>query len=246
MKDSPNVPGDVAARDGAVRVRFMPWWMAAAILVVLGVAVLGGAWIVHLCAPGVFEQGTSPLLIKAMGWVVLLGGAALGAWALAVAYRLLTWRWRRWKPRRCSNCKYDLTGNVTGVCSECGNPLISPAGEHERRVERGARWLAVIAAITCGVAALVLGSSVAMGFGTTVDSLATLLFIVAVAVAGVAARQAYRAARGIRSFSAGQTCLRFGYDLTGNRSGACSECGHAIDGVEHAALLGDTDAGREV
>ena len=29
-------------------------------------------------------------------------------------------RWRRRKRGECVNCGYDLTGNVTGVCSECG------------------------------------------------------------------------------------------------------------------------------
>lgn len=32
--------------------------------------------------------------------------------------------WRRWSPRNstaCSHCGYDLTGNESGVCPECGN-----------------------------------------------------------------------------------------------------------------------------
>ena len=29
-------------------------------------------------------------------------------------------RWRRRKRGECVNCGYNLTGNVTGVCSECG------------------------------------------------------------------------------------------------------------------------------
>lgn len=30
---------------------------------------------------------------------------------------------RRIPPGHCQRCGYDLTGNVTGVCSECGMPL---------------------------------------------------------------------------------------------------------------------------
>lgn len=32
-------------------------------------------------------------------------------------------RWCRLRRRLCSSCGYDLTGNVTGVCSECGTPI---------------------------------------------------------------------------------------------------------------------------
>ena len=31
-------------------------------------------------------------------------------------------RWRRRKRGECLNCGYNLTGNVTGICSECGVP----------------------------------------------------------------------------------------------------------------------------
>jgi len=32
-------------------------------------------------------------------------------------------RRRRRKKGLCLKCGYDLTGNVTGICPECGNPL---------------------------------------------------------------------------------------------------------------------------
>ena len=35
-------------------------------------------------------------------------------------------RWRRRRRGLCVNCAYDLTGNVTGVCSECGTKIESP------------------------------------------------------------------------------------------------------------------------
>ena len=34
-------------------------------------------------------------------------------------------RWRRRKRGECVNCGYNLTGNVTGVCSECGTVVVS-------------------------------------------------------------------------------------------------------------------------
>jgi hypothetical protein len=36
-------------------------------------------------------------------------------------------RWRRRRQGRCLACGYNLTGNVSGICSECGT-LIAPGG----------------------------------------------------------------------------------------------------------------------
>lgn len=35
------------------------------------------------------------------------------------------YRWRRWRrnPNGCVNCDYDLTGNTSGVCPECGEAI---------------------------------------------------------------------------------------------------------------------------
>ncbi len=41
--------------------------------------------------------------------------------ALLTAF--LFWRDRRHPPGHCQRCGYDLTGNVTGVCSECEEPI---------------------------------------------------------------------------------------------------------------------------
>ena len=49
------------------------------------------------------------------------------AWLLVVAAgfptAVLWWRDRRLKPGLCMVCKYDLTGNVSGICPECGTSL---------------------------------------------------------------------------------------------------------------------------
>jgi hypothetical protein len=48
-------------------------------------------------------------------------------WAPCVAVSLATaWLWRldrRRPPGACPKCGYDLTGNTTGVCPECGAPF---------------------------------------------------------------------------------------------------------------------------
>lgn len=47
--------------------------------------------------------------------------AILGAYPTFVLARLLCRRWRqRHKPNECKTCGYDLTGNESGVCPECG------------------------------------------------------------------------------------------------------------------------------
>ena len=50
-------------------------------------------------------------------WAILLPLLLVDAWLL----RRVVVRWRR-RPRAgcCPKCGYDLTGNVSGICSECG------------------------------------------------------------------------------------------------------------------------------
>jgi hypothetical protein len=44
---------------------------------------------------------------------------------IAVPTAVIIRRMRRWKPegKLCKSCGYDLTGNVSGICSECGTKL---------------------------------------------------------------------------------------------------------------------------
>ena len=51
-------------------------------------------------------------------WMPLLAIAIPTAW--------LWRRDRRYPPAHCRKCGYDLTGNVTGVCSECGVKVKGP------------------------------------------------------------------------------------------------------------------------
>ena len=45
------------------------------------------------------------------------------------------WRTRRYRAGRCQNCGYDLTGNTSGICSECGTPcpdhVAPPTAPHQ-------------------------------------------------------------------------------------------------------------------
>lgn len=67
------------------------------------------------------EYGTSSMTtVELPFW---LAGLMLGAYPLVVFIKGPVRRWRHGKQGHCRQCGYDLTGNVTGVCSECGATL---------------------------------------------------------------------------------------------------------------------------
>jgi hypothetical protein len=52
--------------------------------------------------------------------------SVLFAAAVAAPWRFVQW-WRRPRPGCCQGCGYDLTGNVSGRCPECGRPTVARA-----------------------------------------------------------------------------------------------------------------------
>lgn len=58
-------------------------------------------------------------VISAPGWVWVLIAAIPPALWFAVVRR----RWPAFKPYQCQDCGYNLTGNTSGVCPECGTPF---------------------------------------------------------------------------------------------------------------------------
>lgn len=63
------------------------------------------------------------LLVVILFWSTPLW-AVLWAWLWT---RLLNWLFRRQPGQRCRTCGYDLTGNVSGRCPECGTQLAADA-----------------------------------------------------------------------------------------------------------------------
>ncbi len=49
------------------------------------------------------------------------------ALVVAVSWGIIRWRHRPIPPGHCTSCGYDLTGNISGVCSECGMAEPPPA-----------------------------------------------------------------------------------------------------------------------
>lgn len=77
-------------------------------------------------------NGATALVIPA--WCA--SAVAVIGWFLV---RLVCWTWRR-RARsrgdsRCVHCAYNLTGNVSGRCPECGTPIGTPRRRHVRRAE---------------------------------------------------------------------------------------------------------------
>ena len=75
-----------------------------------------------------------------MKWGDRVTRALVPIWAAVVpgASVVLFWAWRRERKRRyrrpdqCAACGYDLTGNVSGVCPECGTPVQPAPAAHPR------------------------------------------------------------------------------------------------------------------
>ena len=97
---------------------------------------------------GCFETSLHPAGLPAQGWFAawkpyevywlpkLIHGRASGVrtthllvplWiplaVVAVPTGWLWWRDRRFPPGRCQTCGYNLTGNVSGRCPECGKAI---------------------------------------------------------------------------------------------------------------------------
>ena len=102
------------------------WWHAVFILCLGGL----GGWLLpslaRLLTAGVPNAAARTVLYVAMCWLMPV--------AVGLAVRPITLKKIRPKLRaelraagRCGGCGYDLTGNTSGVCPECGEPVeLSP------------------------------------------------------------------------------------------------------------------------
>jgi hypothetical protein len=67
------------------------------------------------------------------GYVIMalpVAGVPFLGVALPTAY--LFWRDRRYPRGHCQTCGYDLTGNTSGVCPECGELVTASSAEEVR------------------------------------------------------------------------------------------------------------------
>lgn len=125
----------------------------------------GFDWETHAVAVPVFRSKASPTLANRLGfaWVAAQSAGADGGtqqrwrvgfphWAAVLAFAAapLVWLRRRLRrpapPGHCRGCGYDLTGNVSGACPECGKAATGmpemPGTQHRRHAElRGRRMI---------------------------------------------------------------------------------------------------------
>ena len=67
-----------------------------------------------------FKGGWRTRNISAPPWILC---PLLAVYPFALLIRRPLRRWRRIRAGLCLKCGYNLTGNVTGLCSECGTPI---------------------------------------------------------------------------------------------------------------------------
>jgi hypothetical protein len=61
------------------------------------------------------------LIIDVTYWLLLVVTSTLGLFLIVLRYCR---PWRRFPQTCCRMCGYDLTGNISGICPECGVPHV--------------------------------------------------------------------------------------------------------------------------
>lgn len=109
----------VAKGNEVRRLPRMPVWMATALALLV-------SCVVFLVVTGFYM----PILVMMVGNTVAIAALAVPVISVPIAYFSFkkTFGYFRWKkiPRLgsgCWKCGYNLTGNVSGVCPECGTPI---------------------------------------------------------------------------------------------------------------------------
>lgn len=126
-----------------------PWapihWSHVTPRLVIVIEVWGGMWLHYENNYAAFERWNGPVVDKTLHWQVVsvykcaTGNGYfrldLGLDLLPIAILLSVWpacaytlarirRAMRTRRGQCLECGYDLTGNVSGVCPECGKPCV--------------------------------------------------------------------------------------------------------------------------
>jgi len=84
-------------------------------------------------------HGYEPLVVVVFVAVVNVAFPLMAAFApTVVARRVRRWREPRHPEYTCTCCHYDLTGNTSGICPECGAPVDADQEAADRRYK--ARW----------------------------------------------------------------------------------------------------------
>ncbi|MCP4594423.1 MAG: hypothetical protein GY842_27140 [bacterium] len=164
------------------------------------------------------------------------------------AYPVIPLFVRRFRSFRglCAECAYDLTGNVSGVCPECG-VRISPEGRRPRTMRKTVRrerysvgaslaaaafafpFLLLFTGIITTILLDVVLGLIARWWPQPPDRVHFgVLVAVAVVIAWVLARMIYTGLRWRRVEIDDRRCATCGCDLAGDESGTCPDCGESV------------------
>ncbi len=72
-------------------------------------------------------------------WIYYHRDLFIPAWLLLAFFSVLPtrWVWIHWRHREsehlCKACRYDLTGNTSGICPECGSAIHAPSNPPESK-----------------------------------------------------------------------------------------------------------------
>ncbi len=109
-------------------------WFWRAILVIAAMAAAGLVSLVTILGLGMTTAGLwgrlfirnseeGPQLVFILGVSALTVAVVLSAWAGVAVSRCTDIERRRRERGACVKCGYNLTGNVSGVCPECGERI---------------------------------------------------------------------------------------------------------------------------
>ncbi|MGD8451537.1 MAG: hypothetical protein PVJ57_06935 [Phycisphaerae bacterium] len=101
---------DKLDRERASEVRHRYDWLA---MLLLGLLLLAGGAVMAAIYTG---------LMAGVGWVHMAGGL-VWIWMCSRVFRKARLRRERAWQGHCVNCGYNLTGNTSGVCPECGTAV---------------------------------------------------------------------------------------------------------------------------
>ena len=170
---------------------------------------------------------------------------------IALPTGFLFWRdRRRIPPGHCQRCGYNLTGNVSGKCSECGEPCESVPVKREKskvliRHRNTSRcsflWSFSVGALVFMfliIASMLLLDWVMPMLNEALDyktkstvnlPVAMLVYFSLLLFSALAGEHVYSRMRWKPIRTDFPQCLTCNYNLTGNVSGICPECGEPCD-----------------
>lgn len=107
-----------------VRRERLPQWAAIAVMIPISALLLALCDALVWLLLSILADALESLVPLVLIHIVFLGLAAVFARKPArFIYELLRWSYLEISELQCGRCMYDLSGNMSGVCPECGEPI---------------------------------------------------------------------------------------------------------------------------